>query len=196
MKTILRSITTIIALGAYLLPQTAGAVIETYKIDPVHSAVSFKIRHFFAKVPGNFVNFEGTIVVDRDDMTNSKVEAVIKADSIDTRNVKRDKHLRSDDFFDTENYSIITFNSTKWEQNGENTFRVTGTLTILNTAKEVTLDVTLNGFGKFGEGKKEKYLSGWEATTTLDRTDFGITYGQAVLGNEVFVDITVEARRQ
>ena len=193
MKNAPYSITTVLALCAALLPQTAGAVIETYKIDPVHSAVSFKVRHFFTKVPGVFVNFEGTIVVDRDDLTNSKVEAVIKADSINTRNEKRDKHLRGDDFFDIENYPVITFKSTKWEQNGENTFKVTGILTIMKTVKEVVLDVTLLGFGK---GSKDRDISGWEATTSLNRTDFGISYGAALIGNEVFVDITIEAQLQ
>ena len=144
-------------------------------------------------MPGDFVNFEGTIVVDRDDLTNSKVEAVIKADSINTRNEKRDKHLRGDDFFDIENYPVITFKSTKWEQNGENTFKVTGILTIMKTVKEVVLDVTLLGFGK---GSKDRDISGWEATTSLNRTDFGISYGAAVIGNEVFVDITIEAQLQ
>ena len=187
------SIFAVFALCAAILPQTAGAVIETYKIDPNHSAVGFKVRHFFTKVPGDFVNFEGTIVVDRDDLTNSKVEAVIKADSINTRNQKRDKHLRSDDFFDIENYPVITFKSTRWEQNGENTFKVTGILTIVETIKEVVLDVTLLGFGK---GSKDRDISGWEATTSLDRTDFGITYGPAVIGSEVFVDITIEAQLQ
>ena len=187
------SIFAVFALCAAILPQTAGAVIETYKIDPNHSAVSFKVRHFFTKVPGDFVNFEGTIVIDRDDLTNSKVEAVIKADSINTRNEKRDKHLRSDDFFDIENYPVITFKSTRWEQNGENTFKVTGILTIMETIKEVVLDVTLLGFGK---GSKDRDISGWEATTSLDRTDFGITYGPAVIGSEVFVDITIEAQLQ
>jgi len=187
------SIFAVFALCAVLLPQNAGAVIETYKIDPNHSAVSFKIRHFFTKVPGDFVNFEGTIVVDRDDLTNSKVEAVINADSINTRNEKRDKHLRSDEFFDIENYPVITFKSTRWEQNGENTFKVTGILTIMETVKEVVLDVTLLGFGK---GSKDRDISGWEATTSLDRTDFGITYGPAVIGGEVFVDITIEAQLQ
>jgi len=193
MKIVPYSITAVLALNAALLPQPAEAVIETYKIDPTHSAVSFKVRHFFTKVPGNFVNFEGTIVVDKDNLTNSKVEAVIKADSINTRNVKRDKHLRSDDFFKTENYSFITFKSTKWEQNGENTFKVTGILTIMETVKEVVLDVTLLGFGK---GSRERHISGWEATTTLDRTDFGITYGPAVIGSEVFVEIAIEAQLQ
>lgn len=195
MKIVPYSITAVLALNAALLPQPAEAVIETYKIDPVHSAVSFKVRHnIVAKVPGNFVNFEGIIVVDRDDLTNSKIEAVIKADSINTRNEKRDKHLRSDDFFDVENYPVITFNSTKWEQNGENTFKVTGILTILETAKDVVLDVTLIGFVK---DSRERHISGWEATTLLDRRDFGITHGLAVLiGNEVFVEIAIEAQLQ
>jgi len=189
------SIFAVFALCAVLLPQTAGAVIETYNIDPVHSAVGFKVRHnIVAKVPGVFVNFEGTIIVDRDDLTNSKVEAVIKADSVNTRNEKRDKHLRSDDFFDVENYPVITFKSTRWEPNVDNTFKVTGILTILETAKEVVLDVTLIGFIK---DNKERHISGWEATTLLDRRDFGITHGLAALiGNEVFVDITIEARLQ
>ena len=101
--------------------------------------------------------------------------------------------MRGDDFFDIENYPVITFKSTKWEQNGENTFKVTGILTIMKTVKEVVLDVTLLGFGK---GSKDRDISGWEATTSLNRTDFGISYGAALIGNEVFVDITIEAQLQ
>src|SRR5687767_12530944 len=77
-----------------------SAAVETYKIDPVHSAIGFSIRHFVSKVPGRFKEFNGTITVDRNDLTKSTAEATIQIASIDTENQKRDDHLRSADFLD------------------------------------------------------------------------------------------------
>jgi polyisoprenoid-binding protein YceI len=168
--------------------------VETYQIDTAHSSVKFSIRHFVAKTTGNFAEFAGTMKVDRHDLTKSSVEATIKIPSVDTDSDKRDAHLQEDDYFDAGKYPAMTFKSTKWAQaEGENKFKVTGDLTLRGITKEVVLDVELLGFG---EGMRGAYLSGWEATTTLDRTEWGIDGGQPAVGTDVDVTINIEAIRQ
>src|SRR5271170_1613348 len=129
------------------LASAASAAVETYNIDPVHSSVAFSIRHFVSKVPGRFTKFSGTIVVDRDNLENSSVNAVIDVGSVTTDNDKRDAHLKTPDFFDAATYATITFKSTAWKKTGDGTFDVTGDLTIRGVTKQVVLGVTLLGFG-------------------------------------------------
>jgi len=180
--------------STFAFSTSAQAEIETYKIDTSHSSVKFSIRHFVAKTTGNFSEFEGTLTIDRSDLTNSSVEATIRIPSVDTDSEKRDAHLQEDDYFGAGNFPLMTFKSTKWTQGeSENSFKVTGDLTIRGTTKEVTLDVELLGFG---EGMRGAYLSGWEAKTTLDRTEWGVDGGQPAVGTEVDVTINIEAIRQ
>jgi polyisoprenoid-binding protein YceI len=171
----------------------ARAAVETYKIDPVHSSVGFTIRHFFTNVPGSFTKFSGAIVVDRDDLEKSSVETTIEVASVDTRTEKRDNHLRSPDFFDAAKFPAMTFKSKAWKKTGDDAFDVTGDLTIKGVTKEVVLKVKLLGFGP---GMQGAMLSGWEATTAINRNDFGITTFPKVLGDEVAVTIAVEADLQ
>ena len=179
---------TIILLSSTLL---ASAEVETYKIDPTHSSVKFSIRHFVAKTTGKFNRFEGTLTIDRNNWSNSAVKATIDVASIDTASKKRDAHLQEDDYFDSTEYPLITFESTQWKPTGkENVFEVTGDLTMLNTTKEVVLTVDLLGFGA---GMNDTYLSGWEATTQLDRTAWGVSGGQPAVGTDVDVTINIEA---
>jgi polyisoprenoid-binding protein YceI len=186
--------TAAIILVSFGFTATTQAEVETYKIDGAHSSVKFSIRHFVAKTTGNFSEFEGTLKIDRDDLTKSSVEATIKIPSVDTDSDKRDAHLQEDDYFGAAKHPLMTFKSTKWtEVEGENKFKVTGDLTIRGITKEVALDVELLGFG---EGMRGAYLSGWEATTTLDRTEWGIDGGQPAVGTEVDVTINIEAIRQ
>lgn len=190
------SITVAFALTALtsFADQTVSTNVETYKIDQGHSSVKFSIRHFVAKTTGNFGEFEGTITVNRDDLTQSRIDATIKIPSVDTDSVKRDAHLQKDDYFDSQKHPMMVFKSTKWSATKkENQFTVIGDLTMRGITKSVTLDVELLGFG---EGMRGAYLSGWEATTTLDRTEWGITGGQPAVGNEVDVTINIEAIRQ
>ncbi len=179
--------------AASALSTAAQAAVETYAIDPVHSSVAFSVRHFLTKVPGRFTKFSGTIVVDRDNLENSTVNATIDVGSVDTDNDKRNGHLKSPDFFDAAKYSTITFASKSWKKTGEGTFDVTGDLTIHGVTKEVVLKVDLIGFGP---GMMGAQLSGWDASVTLNREDFGVN-GPAVLGKalgtEVGVSITIEA---
>ncbi len=181
------------ALLAIGLAAPSRAAVETYKIDPVHSSVGFTIRHFFSNVPGMFTKFSGTITVDRDNLQNSKVEAVIDVPSIDTRIAMRDNDLRSPNYFDAATFPTITFTSKSWKKTGDDTFDVTGDLTIHGVTKEVVLKTKSLGFGP---GMKGAMISGWEATTTLNRNDFGITHFPKVLGDEVPVTINIEADLQ
>jgi polyisoprenoid-binding protein YceI len=166
---------------------------ETYTIDPVHSSVAFGIRHFVSKVTGKFTQFEGSIQVDRTHWERSTVTATIQTGSIDTDNQKRDNHLKSPDFFDAAKYPTISFRSTAWKKTGENTFDVTGDLTMKDVTKPVVLKVTSLGFGP---GMGGAQLSGWEATTTIDKKEWNIkdpAMLDAALGDDVTITINVEA---
>ena len=184
-----------VALAALLmgLATVASAAVETYAIDPVHSSVGFSVRHFFTKVPGSFTQFSGTITVDRDNLENSSVAVSIDVGSVNTANEKRDNHLKSPDFFDAAKFGTITFKSTSWKKTGDSSFDVTGDLTIHGITKSVVLKVNSLGFGP---GMMGAQLSGWDASVTLNRNDYGVT-GPAMLGtalgSDVAVSITVEA---
>jgi len=190
MKSLIRLLAIAAASG---LASAASAAVETYTIDPVHSAVGFSIRHFVSRVPGRFTQFSGTITVDRDNLENSSVEASIDAGSLYTFNDHRDADVKSPNYLDAAKFATMTFKSTSWKKTGEGTFDVTGNLTIKGVTKEVVLKVTLLGFGP---GMRGAQLSGWEAATTVSRTAFGVNgppmIGKA-LGDEVAITISVEA---
>ena len=186
-RSILSLVICVLALGSL---SSAQAAVETYSIDPVHTWVGFSIAHFFTKVPGYFSKVKGTIVVDRDHLENSTVEAVIEVASITTNTKMRDDDLRSTNFFAAAQFPSMTFKSKSWKNTGDNTYDVTGVLTMKNVAKEVVLKVKSLGFGP---GMNGAAISGWEATLTLDRRDFDITADQGAVGNKVDVLINVEA---
>lgn len=168
---------------------TVSAAVETYVIDSVHSSVGFTIRHFVSKVPGSFSKLNGTITVDRENLEKSSVEAVVDIGSITTSNEKRDTHLKSADFFDAANYGTSTFKSKSWKKTGEDTFDITGDLTLHGVTKEVVLQTTLLGFGPGARGAQ---LSGWEGKTTIKKSDFGII-GPPILGDDVTITLNIEA---
>ena len=167
--------------------QPASAAVETYVIDPVHSSVDFSIRHFVGKVPGSFTKFSGTIVVDRANLEKSSVEATIDVASVSTANEKRDAHLKSADFFDTAKFGTATFKSKSWKKTGEDSFDVTGDLTLHGVTKEIVLKTKLLAFGPGMQGAQ---LSGWEATVILNKADFGVN-GPAMLGKALGDDVTL-----
>jgi polyisoprenoid-binding protein YceI len=172
---------------------TVRAQVESYKIDPVHSSVGFSIRHFVSKVPGTFTKVSGTVTVDRANLENSSVEATIDTASFNTENDKRNAHVMSDAFLDVAKYPVITFKSKAWKKTGEDSFDVTGDLTIHGVTKEVVLAAKLLGFG---EGMGGVQLSGWEVTAALKKSDFGVngpTMLAKVVGDDVAVHITIEA---
>lgn len=168
---------------------------ETLSVDPAHSAVRFEIRHLFSTVPGRFNEFESTVTFDQAKPEDSSVEATIQIASIDTGNEKRDGHLKAADFFDAEKFPTLTFKSTKISQTGEKTGKIEGDLTLHGVTKPVTLDVEYLGMGKGMQGETR---AGFNATTTINRKDFGLTWskvveGTSVLGDEVKITVNVEA---
>jgi polyisoprenoid-binding protein YceI len=181
------------ALAAGVLTARAD---ETYKIDPVHSSISFKVRHFFSYVNGSFKKFDGTIAVDRDHPEKSSVRATIDAASIDTQNEKRDEDLRSADFFDVTKYPTITFESKRVKQTGADSGDIVGDLTMHGVTKEITLHAKFLGKGR---GMGGKPISGWQVTPEpIKRGEYGLNWskmveGTAVVGEEVTVSIDIEA---
>jgi polyisoprenoid-binding protein YceI len=185
---------TFIALAVLLgFVASASAAVETYVIDPVHSTVNFSLRHIVSRFTGSFAKVTGAIVVDRDDLTKSSVEASIDIGSVNTANPKRDDHVKSPDFFDYPKFSAMTFKSTSWKKTGEDTFDVTGDLTIKDVTKPVVLNVKLLGFGA---GMRGAQLSGWEVAATIKKSEFGLA-GPAMLskalGDDVAISIGIEA---
>lgn len=181
-----------LAVLALLLAPSLHAA-DTWVVDKAHSAVAFQVRHFVSQVSGNFNDFEGTVVADAAKPEASSVEFKIKATSVDTRNEKRDIHLRSDDFFGVEKFPEISFKSKSVKKTGSDTFDVTGTFTMHGVSKEVTLPVKF--LGEMG-GK-----GGFELSTTLNRKDYGINFNRALdqggmmLGDDVKVSINLEANK-
>jgi polyisoprenoid-binding protein YceI len=168
-----------------------SAQAATWVIDNNHSTVGFKVRHIFTKVPGLFNKFSGTIDYDAAKPEAGSVKVEIDAASIDTRNDRRNNHLRSADFFDVEKYPTLAFQSTKVVKNGESDLSVEGNLTIHGVTKPVTLAVSILG--------ASATTAGFEATTTINRKDFGILWnrtldnGGLLLGEDVEIEITIEA---
>ncbi len=179
---------------ALFTPSISRANMATYKIDSVHSGVNFKVRHFFSKVPGKFSKFEGTIRLDEQNLAASGVEVTIDAKSVDTGNKGRDEHLNSPDFFDTAKFPSITFKSTSVkvisQAPGATHLQVTGDFTMKGVTKSVVLEVDLAGVGK---GPRNTMLAGFSAWTKLNRHDFGVSYGKGAVGDDVEIEIEIEA---
>ncbi|MDQ2970940.1 MAG: YceI family protein, partial [Acidobacteriota bacterium] len=131
-----------------LMASFAAAAPETFKFDKAHSHVGFRIRHFVSKVEGRFKEYDGVIVLDRQNPAASNVELTIQAASIDTGNEGRDKDLRSPNFFDVEKYPTITFKSTKVVPKGNDTYEVAGDFTMHGVTKTITVPIKHGGFAK------------------------------------------------
>lgn len=182
------------ALVTAALAISATAQAATWTIDPAHSSVGFNIRHIFSKVPGSFDKFSGTIDYDPANPAAASVKVEIDPASINTKTQKRDDHLRSADFFDVAQFPAMSFTSTKVTKGDGNALSVEGNLTMHGVTKPVTLAVTFLGSGPAQPGQK----AGFEATTTIDRKDFGIVWNRAIdngtlLGDDVAIAINVEA---
>ena len=164
----------------------------TYTLDPAHTRIGFVARHaMVTKVRGAFNEFEGSAVVDTQDLANSKVEVVIKTASIDTRNEQRDGHLRSNDFLDVEHFGEITFSSTAVEATGEDVARVTGDLTIKGVTRPVTIDFAFEGVATDPFGNER---AGFEGAVVINRKDWGVSWNAALEAGGVLVSekVTLE----
>ena len=186
---------TLIALAIAGAPALASAA--TWDIDPAHSSAGFSVRHLMvSNVKGQFTKVAGTLTYDEKDPTKSIVEATIDVNSIDTRDAKRDAHLKSADFFDAAKYPTITFKSTKVRQVAPGKLEVTGNLTMRGVTRQVVLAV---------EGPTPEVKDPWgntkigaSATTKVNRLDYGIKWnapvptGGVVVGEEIAINLDVE----
>jgi polyisoprenoid-binding protein YceI len=186
-----------LALAATLaLPPITSADPVTWKVDPVHSELTFRIRHFVTKVFGTFKSWSGTIVADPAKLSTGSVEVAVETATIDTRNERRDTDLRSPNFFDS--FPAMTFKSTKVEANGS-ALKITGDLTIRGITKPVVL--TGEYLGTMGLAEPMKQRIGFTATAKINRLDYGLKWNRVVegsnmLGDEVEININIEALRQ
>lgn len=167
-----------------------------WTIDASHSAVGFSIRHMMiSKVRGRFNDFSGTIEFDEQQPGNSSVNVSVAVASIDTRDERRDGHLKAADFFDVESHPHMTFVSRKVEVVDTNHGRVTGDLTIHGVTREVVLETEYNGQSKSPWGAVS---AGFSATARINRKDFGLEWnapletGGVLVGEEVTIEIEVE----
>jgi polyisoprenoid-binding protein YceI len=181
--------------AALALPASAGTT--TYQIDPRHSSAGFGVTHLMiSTVRGEFHGVTGTVVVDDSDISKSTVNVTIDATTVDTREPDRDKHLKSEAFFDVAKYPTITFQSTKIERNNDGSLKVTGDLTIRGVTKAAVLTANL---------PKAPIKDPWglqrtatSATTKINRQDFGVAWNQkldsggVVVGDDVNITLDVE----
>jgi polyisoprenoid-binding protein YceI len=180
---------------------TSAPTAVAYTIDSAHSSVGFKIRHFMiAYIRGGFSGVTGDVVFDAANPANSKVNAAIDINTLHTHDVKRDAHVKNPDFLDAEKNPTMTFVSKKVVADGKNQWKVTGDLTLRGHTKEVVLDVETAG----AESKDPwgGTRTGAEATTTIKRADFGLTFnapletGGFMLGDDVHVHMDIELVRK
>jgi polyisoprenoid-binding protein YceI len=173
------------------LAVSAAAQVDTWNLDPFHSAAQFAVRHNgISTVRGAFGKLSGTVQYDPADPTKTVIEATIDANSVDTRVDPRDKDLRSPNFFDVEKFPTITFKSKRVESAGKGKLKVTGDLTIHGVTKEVVLDVDgPNGPNKDPRGNQHM---GASATTQISRKDFGVSGAPGGVGDDVQITLDVE----
>jgi len=195
--------TRFVFVAAMLAILTASGVAATapWRIDPQHTAAQFSVRHLaISTVRGQFSNVKGTVQWDDEDITKSTVDISIDVNSVDTREPKRDAHLKSADFFDAAKYPEMTFKSKKIEKAADGKLKVTGDLTIRGTTREVILDVD-------GPTNPIKDMQGMQraaltATTKINRQDYGVKWnatmdnGGVVVGDEISIVIDLEMIKQ
>lgn len=177
--------------GATALGQT-----ETYNIDPAHTSVVFKINHLgFSDVYGMFPGVSGKFDLDETKPENSKIDIKIKADSVNTHEAKRDKHLKSPDFFNVKQNKEITFKSKTVKKAGNNVYQVTGDLTLNGVTKPLTFEFKRSRTGQDPWGKTR---TGGSTSFKVKRSDFNMNFmqGENQLGDEVELIISLEGARE
>lgn len=186
----------IIFLSLALLLTATFSFAQTWKMDASHSSINFEISHMvISTTNGQFKDFAIDFKQGKDDFSGSEVSVTIQTASINTDNEKRDGHLTSPDFFDAANHPEITFTSKTFKKTSDGKFEITGDLTLHGVTKSATFQTKLNGTAKDPWGNTR---SGWKATTTIVRADFGLQYnapletGGVLIGDEVEITINLE----
>lgn len=164
--------------------------VQTYAIDNAHSRLGFVVRHMgFSKVRGSFKTYDGTVRMKGEDLSTLEAEVTIQAASITTNDEARDKHLRSEDFFEVETYPTITFESTEVRDISGDAFSLVGTLTMHGVTQTITLDAEFLGTGQDPWGGTR---AAFEAKTTINRKDFGLNWNTLLETGGVLVSENVD----
>jgi polyisoprenoid-binding protein YceI len=183
-RTVLTALAVALSLGTFAIAA------DTYKIDPEHSVVIYRVSHFnVGNAYGRFNDPTGQVVYDKADPSKSTFTFEVKTDNVDTDNDKRDAHLKSPDFFDAKQFPTITFKSTAVKADGD-TLTLTGDLNLHGVTKSITFPIKKTGETDTG---KMGYRTGWEAQVDLKRSDFGMTGMQGAIGDDVHLVISFEA---
>lgn len=168
----------------------------SWKIDTAHTAIQFTVRHMMiSKVRGSFEKFTGTVHLDEQNPAHTVVDVQIDTASINTRDPQRDAHLRSADFFNTDQYPTANFKSRRIEVTGQNKARLTGDLTIRDITHEVVVDVEFNGILKNPWGSN---AAGFSASTRINRKDWNLTWnvaletGGVLVGDDIDINVELE----
>ncbi len=172
-------------------PGLIFAAPETFEIDPVHSFVIFKVRHMnVGNAYGEFNNFKGTVVQDKEAPEKSSLQMEVDVKSLDTKNEKRDQHVLGPDFLNANQFPTMTFKSESAKKLSENQFELTGQFTLHGVTKPLTLKVE-----KIGEATDPKGVTrvGGESTFTIKRSEFGISKMMDMLGDDITVTVALEA---
>lgn len=180
--------------------ETGATTRSVWQLDPMHTLVEFSGKHMmFTTVKGHFKSVRGSIVLDEANPSNSSVEVEIDTPSLYSGVDYRDNHLKSPDFLDIENHPVIAFKSTRVEPIDSEHARVIGDLTIRGVTREVVLDTELTGRGK---NPRKDEIIGFDAKTSFNRKDFGLTWNMALetggflVGDTIKIEIALEATRQ
>ena len=198
----IQQITTLILLAIFTITSQAFAVdikndesATEWEVDRAHSAINFTINHFFTPVDGSFDDYNATIHFDPENLEDSRIHVVIPVESVNTRNERRDNHLKSEDFFNSSQWQTMTFVSNSIEQTGDNEFVARGELTIRDVTKEFDLPFELLGVMDHPMRENTK-VAGITANAELNRTDYGVGVGDwaatAVVGDRVNVRLNLE----
>ena len=171
---------------------------ENFEIDKEHFSIGFLVEHVgYASTLGQFLEAEGSFVYDESANELNEGEVIIKANSVFTNHQRRDKHLKDDDFLNTDRHETIRFEATQWRPTGNQTGTLVGDLTLLGQTRAVELNVTINKSAKYPFGHGQHTL-GISARTTIERSDWGMTYGveDGLVGDEVELIFEFEAIQQ
>jgi polyisoprenoid-binding protein YceI len=188
----------IIVLFVILVVAAQAMSQSEWKFDKVHSSVVFSVRHMvISEVSGSFKDFSIILKSKKEDFSDAIVEGTIQVSSISTDNDYRDKHLKSDDFFNAEKFPEIKFKSTKFEKLDNNKYKITGDLTMRDVTKKVTFDAILNGTLKTDKG----LLSAWKAAITINRFDYNLKWNKTIetgglmVGQDVTITLNLELNK-
>ena len=186
----------VLTLAGFSQPTLAAPA--TYEIDPEHFSIGFQVEHVgYAKTIGLFLKGSGQFVYDEETRQLSSGRVVVDADSVFTNHKKRDGHLRDRDFLQAKRHPEIVFEATRYTPGADNKGKLEGNLTILGQTHPVTLDITLNKAAPYPFGHR-KHTLGASATTTLQRSKWGMTYAveAGMVGDDVELMLEFEALRQ